>query len=699
MAVRRAGTLHHGDRVRYQGNTYTVLSLTGTLLRLAQEFRRAPDLAVHLADLFADPDFAILGSRDRTPLPPSGVLDGLPTHVVEQARWWEQHVLEVIHGVPGQAPPGTAPRPEYDPARTSLAARERAKAAELTAAGFAAPAIRVKRQRQRYEAGGLQALVDGRSTRRVSRTGRADPRVVDAMHAAIGEAEQASSRTASYFLWRTQQILAERHGADAPPMPPRRSAFRLFAALADRHTTGSARTRQSLANQPEGVFSALQVDAPGEVMQIDSTALDVLVLLADGVIGSVELTGMIDVATRTVTAGVLSPTTKSVDASVLLARTVTPEPMRPGWVEALRMAYSVLPHRRLLDIDDRLDLAAARPVIVPDTIVCDHGRVFISDNFRSSCRFLGISFQPTHQAAGSEKPNIERFFSTVGTQFAQFVSGYKGANTQRRGYRVEDQPLWSLMELQALLDEWLVACWQNRPHDGLRDPQTPGRMFTPNEKYAAMVEAAGYVPVALSANDYVELLPATWRAINSYGVRVRHRTYDAEQLNPWRKQPSGIAAKRHLWEVHCDPYDAAHVWVRHPDNQGWVTLTWKHLHRAPIPFGDLAWNHVRGAVPAHSTEADIADAVQQLLVKASQEPTDPQPAKLSARDRRVAARTAATAPATRRRPTAPPADAGISDAGTSDAETSDTSKDASAAQTPVVPLEVFDPYKEAAKRW
>ncbi|MDQ0798278.1 hypothetical protein [Streptomyces sp. B1I3] len=108
-------------------------------------------------------------------------------------------------------------------------------------------------------------------------------------------------------------------------------------------------------------------------MQIDSTPLDVLVLLDSGVTGKVDLTGMIDVATRTLTAAVLRPTTKSVDASVLLARTVTPEPMRPGWADALAMSRSVLPHRQLLQLDERLAHAAARPVIVPETIVCDHG--------------------------------------------------------------------------------------------------------------------------------------------------------------------------------------------------------------------------------------------------------------------------------------------------------------------------------------
>ena len=96
------------------------------------------------------------------------------------------------------------------------------------------------------------------------------------------------------------------------------------------------------------MFGQVHPVAPGELMQIDSTPLDVLVLLDDGVHGRVELTGMIDVATRTVTAAVLRPSTRSVDASVLLARTVTPEPMRPGWPEALKMAHSVLPYERLL---------------------------------------------------------------------------------------------------------------------------------------------------------------------------------------------------------------------------------------------------------------------------------------------------------------------------------------------------------------
>ncbi len=189
---------------------------------------------------------------------------------------------------------------------------------------------------------------------------------------------------------------------------------------------------------------------------------------------------------------------------------------------------------------------------------CDHGKAFISQNYRSSCRLLGITLQPAHPRTPTDKPHIERTLESVASLFAQFVSGYLGRSAEFRGREAEREPLWSLMELQELLDELLIG-WQNRPHDGLRDPAAPGRAFTPNEKYAALVQAAGYVPVALSAEDYIELLPAAWRAINAYGVKISHRVYDSEELNPFRGQRSGVPAKQNLWEIHRDPYDVSRV--------------------------------------------------------------------------------------------------------------------------------------------
>jgi hypothetical protein len=678
-----------------------VLGASGPLVRFAGDDGSVEETAV--AELVGS------GRMKLQPRGPGGQpaartgLAGLPPEAVEEARWWEAHVIEVVDGTPPDAPAGTPPRPAYDTERTSLAGREQAKAAELSVPGSPVSVSTVRRRRQRWQAEGLPGLVDKRAQRRRSPAGRAGPAVAGAMEQAIAEAADDSSRTATFIIWRTRQILAER--GQAALEPSRATMFRLFSRLsAGRHTTGSAATRRSLAGRPQRKFSQAHPAAPGELMEIDSTPLDVLVLLDDGVPGRVELTGLIDVATRTVPAAVIRPTAKSVDASVLLARALTPEPMRPGWPASLAMAHSALPHDRLLGIDERLEHAAARPVIVPDTLVIDHGSVFVSDNFRASCRHLGISIQPAHLGTGSDKPHIERMFSSLGTLFCQFAAGYLGRSADRRGRHVEGRPLWSLMQMQDLLDEWLISVWQNREHDGLRDPLFPQRAFSPNQKYAMLLETAGYVPVPLSAADYVELLPAVWRAVNAYGVKISHRTYDAEELNPVRQQKSGIAARKGLWEVHHDPYDVSRVFVRGPD--GWITCPWKYLEKVPAPFGDLAWDHVSGRLaelgqPA-PTELERALAVDDLLRRAYHGPPDAPGTdaggtarprrRTSARDRRVAARTRAAAAAGSPAPAepAPPASGETPEA---------PGQDEGSAVAKVIPLGIFSAREEAKKRW
>ena len=677
----RPGELGIGDRVRFDGRDQVVIGVSGPAVRLADTGGEVVTATV--SGLLADGDFAVLDSRPRRAMPQVSVLGGLPG----EALWWQRHIVEVLRGVPADAQEGAVPRPEYDPALVTLTRREQAKAAELTAAGHPVTASAIAKRRRRYQEQGLAGMVDHRAGRRMPPHGRADAAVVAAMRQAISEAADESTRTAVFVFRRTRQILAGEAGEAAVRLPSERTLYRLFDRLeAGRHTTGSARTRRSLAARPEGPFGQVAVTAPGDLMQIDSTPLDVLVRLDDGVTGRVDLTGIIDVATRTVTAAVLRPTTKSVDASVLLARTVTPEPMRPGWPEAMRMSASALPFRRLLSIDERLEQAAARPVIIPQVIVVDHGKVFVSESFKASCAFLGISFQPARKATGTDKPHIERMLGSVATMFAQHVSGYAGRSPEYRGRGTEDKAVWSLPELQDLLDQWIIAEWQNRPHDGLRDPLHPGRAFSPNQKYAALIETAGYVPLALSPDDYIELLPATWRTVNAYGIKISRRVYDGKELNPLRMQHSGVASRKGLWEVHYDPYDISRVWVRDHWNGGWITVFWTQLHRVAAPFGEMAWDHARKSLPG-ATEAELADAVEDLLTRAGQGPGGrdlPGPAP-SKRDRRVAGRTRAVQPAAQAGPEPQEDPAG----GEPDEEES--------SQAVIVPMPIFDPFREAEK--
>ncbi|WP_406430455.1 Mu transposase C-terminal domain-containing protein [Streptomyces sp. NBC_00631] len=670
-----------GERVRFDGQIRLVLAVSGRAVTLSD--MDGTPRPVPPAMLFADDDFEVVDSSGRMPRPPVSLLETLPQATLEKALWWEGHILEVLSGLPPDAGAGTELKPQYGPSR-SLTARERAKAVELTAAGHRVSASTVANYRRRYETSGVMGLVDHRPVRKTPKYGTVNDVVVAAMSQAISEATDASTRTGTFLLWRTEQILKAASEDREVKLPSRRTLYRLLDKLtAGTHTTGSATTRRSRAHGATAPFGELPAFAPGEVMQIDSTPLDVLVRLDDGVAGTVELTGMIDVATRTVTAAVLRPTTKAVDASVLLARTVTPELMRPGWVDALRMSRSVLPHRRLLTLDERLEHAAARPVIVPEMIVCDHGKAFMSRNFLASCRFLQIDLQPAHKGSPFEKGHIEKTLASVGTLFTQFLPGFTGRTTEHRGRHLDKQPLWSLPELQELLDEWIVAKWQNREHDGLRDPTAPGRMFTPNEKYATLVEACGYVPVALAGDDYVELLPSLWRVVNDYGIKIKRRTYDSPALTGLRRQHSGIQAKKGLWEVHHDPYDISRIWVRdHRAGSGWIEATWKHLHRVPVPFGELAWDHVAQGLP-QATEEEIADAVAALLAKAHAGPDQPAGKKRTARDKRVAARTRATSTPAPAEPTPTEADPSGQD---------------SEPLAEVIPLGLFDPFEDPWRR-
>lgn len=275
-----------------------------------------------------------------------------------------------------------------------------------------------------------------------------------------------------------------------------------------------------------------------------------------------------------------------------------------------------------------------------------------------------------------------------------------GSSVERRGKHAERGAVWSIMALQELLDEWIVAVWQNRPHDGLRDPVTPGKALTPNEKYTALVEFAGYVPVPLSGEDYIELLPACWRKINSYGVRVNNRTYDAKALNPYRHQNSGVQARKGQWEVHHDPYDVSRIWVRNHHDDGWLMATWTHLRSAPVPFGEGVWRQARAALAQRghdkATEAELARAAADLLDRVGSGPpagTDTPDAK----QRRVAGRNGVTAEPGWPRPATTGADDN-EDESLSRADDADDENDEHIDVSKVIPLPVFDARKEA-KLW
>ncbi|MGH3615266.1 MAG: hypothetical protein ACRDRK_22255 [Pseudonocardia sp.] len=172
MSARRPPrpAIRPGDRVVVDDGEHTVLGWSGTTVRLLDD--AGEQTMTLLAHLLGAPGFRVLAATAPVGLAGLSALTDVGEEAATRARWWERHIVEVQTGHPPGAAADAVGRPAYDPAQHRLAERERAKAAELTAAGFACSAATVRRRRYAYAASGLLGLVDRRVLRTTSLTGR-----------------------------------------------------------------------------------------------------------------------------------------------------------------------------------------------------------------------------------------------------------------------------------------------------------------------------------------------------------------------------------------------------------------------------------------------------------------------------------------------------------------------------------------------
>ncbi|MEU5547276.1 hypothetical protein AB0G85_33690 [Streptomyces sioyaensis] len=284
MAAERPAVLRPGDWVTFDNSDHQVVGLVGTSVRLRSA--AGADSVVLASHLMAAPDFAVTGTEPLPALEPSGLLATLPEPVRQAAQDWERHLVEVETGLPPGTVPGTQPRPGYDPAASSLMDRMAAKASELEVT------VRtVRSRRSRYIQQGLWGLVDQRAVRTWEVTGRADARLVAAVQEALQAETDVSTGTRSRLIRRVVKLVEATHGQGVVPLPSQRTFYKLIDALATgRHTFGSAVTRRQTANRPQGPFTPTFADRPGEQVQIDSTPLDVMVVLDSGVTVRADLT-------------------------------------------------------------------------------------------------------------------------------------------------------------------------------------------------------------------------------------------------------------------------------------------------------------------------------------------------------------------------------------------------------------------------
>lgn len=577
-------TLDLAEPITLDDGEYQFVAQAGGLLRL----RRAGDRSYHVlhpAEL----------SRRVVGLPPANTTAVRLLENVSERRRSEtlklaDHLQEVVDGFNPHVPT----RPAFDPTVTTQEQRVQAKLEELAANGIKMGRSTFMAKLSAYKKHGPLGIIDGRATRTVFEMSTDRAEVVDAICAAIAADRNRSTGTRSRLIATVRKTLIAAHGEAraSEMMPSQATMYRLLDIyIGGKHTTGSAKTKRSLAERPDRPFAKNSVMLPGAEVQLDSTVLDILIDVpgGDGKPERPTFTAMIDVATRSVLAySFRLKAAKGIDHVALLAQALTPVQNQPDRSAFRNLVQQRNPGIELLDDDSLQRHANARPFIYPRKLVIDNGKDYVSSTVTAAAAKFGMSVVMSPIHTPTTKAHVERFLQTVATRFVQYLDGYVGNSANNRGYAVEKEKLMDIFALQELFHDWLLSQWQTQPHSGLRDPLDRTVKFSPNQMAAAAAELVSTIQIPLTKDDYIGMLPLEHRVVHSTGITFEHRQYDSPALHSLRGTPPPYPTnKDREWEIRIDPYNPSSIWVRGPRKE-WIECYTRDWAAIDTPhFGEL----------------------------------------------------------------------------------------------------------------
>ncbi|TLP73075.1 DDE-type integrase/transposase/recombinase [Nesterenkonia sphaerica] len=289
------------------------------------------------------------------------------------------------------------------------------------------------RRGQRYAKQGIVGLVDARRLK--SHRPAVDPEWDTACLEVLHSFRDQSNPTVKGVLAKTNALFAARNPSGAAPS--RSAGYRRIQELdKGRYTFGSAKQRRSVADRPQGVLGRLRADRPGEYVLLDTTRLDVFAMEpATGRWLNTELTVAMDLYSRCILGLVLrAVSTTAQDVSSVLYQVVTPQHWGPLAENDDPAPYVGVPD----------NLIAQSTGALPDTIVVDHGKIYLSSRTKAVCHRLGINIQPATPNKPTDKPTIERFFRTLRQQLLERLPAYKGPDVYSRGKNIENQAFYTV---------------------------------------------------------------------------------------------------------------------------------------------------------------------------------------------------------------------------------------------------------------
>lgn len=481
---------------------------------------------ISLRDAVRQVSFA---ARETRAIEPFGsrheLLAWVPSNKRQQALEMEAHLADVLVG---RTSSEGEPRGTYEAESTTETQRRAAKVEELKISQST-----MTRRIQDFQESGVLGLV-GHADRLLETSGAldVDPQILAVARDFVTSRVLDSRKdlASDYALLvddlrRRGLLTLHRDDAVGPPLVEEILPFEKFKKMVRHLNRGrnprTAKTRQQQANRPLVSGRRHRAFDFGDVVEMDSTPLDVLVGGANGPIRA-HAVFAICVATRYLWVRVVAGAPRGRDLALLLWDMAGGE---SAMVSGSEIGADVVPNlpRRTVTVNAWRN-AGPPPASLPGCVVLDHGAEEENGRFIRYLAQLGITIRWARTRNPADKAYVESSISDF-ARMCQLLPGHKGNTVENR---FATDPTNAHLPTMDMLHA-AIPVWQhihaNTPHTGLPHPHRPGHFLTPMEAVCTSVTRGIPIRGFTDATRALGLLEHKRLTPQDDGITIGRRRY------------------------------------------------------------------------------------------------------------------------------------------------------------------------------
>lgn len=190
---------------------------------------------------------------------------------------------------------------------------------------------------------------------------------------------------------------------------------------------------------------------------------------------------------------------------------------------------------------------------VPELLVVDNGKEFLSKHLKDACLELGIELHHAPVKMPWYKGTVERYFRTINQQMIHQTKGTTFSNILDKGeYDPQKNAVISFSKLWEMFHVWILGYYTQKFNTGIQ--AIPARK---RERALEIMEQ----PLPTFMDDWkIRLMKVDTGSIQRDGIRTKYLFYQSNKL-PTIKQGLESKGEKNLVKFKYDPTDLSSIYV------------------------------------------------------------------------------------------------------------------------------------------